>query len=165
MNTRLLYDEDVSDEQKYMSMAPGQYVTTKKKPGLQCFPIGTGPPANFFDFDKDLVDVENKLSNRNKQSSKYSSNINDTKSMLDTVVNIDIPSNSTQSCQALLSSNTLLMNPKSDYRNLSTGSYNFNYLPKDPQENYPDYRSSFGENTRQFVIDTYNNSKQKKVAH
>ena len=167
MNTRPLYDDGAYPQRMHMSTQPGMYQTTQDNLKLTCFPTGLGPPAHFVKYSKELAHVENQLENRNLQLGKYSTNVNDMETMRKTMVNIDIPETEQESlietpCDALVSKNSLLTRPKLEYaRNLSTGAYNFNYLPQDPQEHYPDFTMFAGENTRQFVIDTYNKNKRK----
>ena len=150
-----------STRQSYDDSSFTRYVNQSTKPGkemlrtdgvhkLACYPdVSAGHPTNFVDFDADQVRVENALSNRTPQAQRGGT---DTKK--DTVI--------PPTCDKLVSHNTLLTHPKSAYRGLSTDEFNRNFLAVNPQTSFTDFVSYAGKNTRQIVVDHYNETRQLK---
>lgn len=152
-STRLSYDDSVY--KSYTRQSTGTNIYTMNKSyveKLNCFPdVMSGHPKNFISFDENQVGIENNLTNRSVPKTKYNEN--------DNIGTNDLITSIPSFCSDLFSRNSLLTNPKSEFRSLSTESFNRNYLNMNPQDNVSDYVQMFGKNSRKIVLDSFNDKK------
>ena len=151
-STRLPYDDSVYSSYIKQSTGNTHYrISETFTRDLSCYPdVSRGHPSNFINHDKEQVEIENKLSNRDTPVQKYYEHQSSVDSK-PVVSGTNVPN----MCEGFISSNSLLTHPKSEYRDLSTENYNKTYLERNPQDVVPDYISHFGNNSRKIAIDNF----------
>jgi len=152
-STRLPYDENTYSSYVQQSVKNGDLKTNiiNNMP-LKCYPnVSIGHPSNCTPLN-DIVAVENDLSNRDRKKKKYLENINN----FETNLKNSIPDNCNN-----YQSNSLLTHPKSNYRDLSTEQFNYDFPPIPPQNHYTNFQNNIGINSRKLTIDIYEKFKNK----
>jgi len=152
-STRLPYDDGMYSNYVKQSTGGHNYMLDPAyNEDLKCYPDGVvGHPSNFVSYDSNQADIENELSNRNVKNEKYRTTLHE-----NVTKTKDLPP---KTCTNLYSHNTLLTNPKSTYRSLSTEKFHFDYLNMDPQNHYTDFITNRGKNTREIAINNFEKNK------
>lgn len=154
-STRLPYDDGMYSNYVKQSTGGHNYMLNPSyNEQIKCYPDGVvGHPSNFVLYDSNQADIENELSNRTIKNEKYRSNGH--KSPIGTSTSSVVKNLPSERCTNLYSHNTLLTNPKSNYRNLSLEKFHFDYLNMNPQNHYTDFVTNRGKNTREIAISNF----------